>query len=657
MKFIEKNLELYEKNIAAVKENKNLISNIINNAKIDENLMVYEIDGATCFSYKHEDKEIHISNLGNQEQVAHEILDSQYENEAEKIDLYTYGALFILDPYLLKAFFNKYKWYRHVYTIFPSISYFNTLLYYFDFTQLLINEAFKPLAFSDIYTLEMNIYMNLAYSGFSSNGIKIFAYHPFALIAQEVLNKALNIIVEVSRTEQSNVSTMMLFGRDFAENDLRSIDKFIKYPDISSLARTNVGKPIICVAAGPSLQKNIGLLKEIQNEVFIIAVSAVLKPLLAYGIKPDLVTTLDMHHEIQRYLEGLDLKDLRIAVEMSCYFGVMENMPANYIISVASTTGRTYLSRLLEDLDIRIKDEEKISGAMTVAFMSVLIANLMGASEVILLGQDLAFEEFTHIPGATFSNKLNIFQENGQDYFHFDFLGLQKDAVVPVVWIKGYNKERVPTTPQFDIYRQFIERMIIGRKLKIVNSTEGGAFIKGTEHISLQESYDKYIKNKDCNKNINAPFRREFDFTTLKATVDKLQVRLNKFREMLTIAHEGITSIEQFEELRKNKQDIVEKELVTKLSVSINGKITSLQQNYGPEVDFLTQNFPIEHYLSRYIDNSNQTKHNQTDIITDMKNKSILMLSSLKKNSEFAINEFERMIDRIKNEYPQYLQK
>lgn len=47
------------------------------------------------------------------------------------------------------------------------------------------------------------------------------------------------------------------------------------------------------VAAGPSLNKNIQVLKKAKNRLFILAVDTAVKPLIKAGIKPDAFITID----------------------------------------------------------------------------------------------------------------------------------------------------------------------------------------------------------------------------------------------------------------------------------------------------------------------------------------------------------------------------
>ncbi len=60
-----------------------------------------------------------------------------------------------------------------------------------------------------------------------------------------------------------------------------------------SIAETFKGRPFVVVSAGPSLEKNYELLRDVQDRCVIVANDAVLKKLLANGIRPHIVCALE----------------------------------------------------------------------------------------------------------------------------------------------------------------------------------------------------------------------------------------------------------------------------------------------------------------------------------------------------------------------------
>lgn len=64
--------------------------------------------------------------------------------------------------------------------------------------------------------------------------------------------------------------------------------------------------PAIIVAAGPSLQKNVDLLKKAKGKAITIVVDSAINTVMAHGVMPDFVITVDTNKELKNFTaEGL----------------------------------------------------------------------------------------------------------------------------------------------------------------------------------------------------------------------------------------------------------------------------------------------------------------------------------------------------------------
>src|SRR5437763_9444636 len=96
-------------------------------------------------------------------------------------------------------------------------------------------------------------------------------------------------------------------------NIANNLGRYATTPPLDLLRDAFKGKPAVLVAAGPSLAKNMHLLHELvgnaepgTRRAVIIAVQTMLKPLLAAGIEPDFVTSLDYNTVSTRFFENLE---------------------------------------------------------------------------------------------------------------------------------------------------------------------------------------------------------------------------------------------------------------------------------------------------------------------------------------------------------------
>ena len=74
---------------------------------------------------------------------------------------------------------------------------------------------------------------------------------------------------------------------------MENVPAILNSPGILGLKSQMADIPAAVVSAGPSLDKNIQLLKRGAEKFLIIAVSTALKPLLKTGVFPDFIVAID----------------------------------------------------------------------------------------------------------------------------------------------------------------------------------------------------------------------------------------------------------------------------------------------------------------------------------------------------------------------------
>ncbi len=90
----------------------------------------------------------------------------------------------------------------------------------------------------------------------------------------------------VDRTRRST-------GWDFLSNLAQNAGLLSEYPDLMILRGRLPARPAFVVGSGPSLDKNADELKKVGDNGFIMAAGSALKPLLAHGVRPDLVLVIE----------------------------------------------------------------------------------------------------------------------------------------------------------------------------------------------------------------------------------------------------------------------------------------------------------------------------------------------------------------------------
>ncbi|MPV85080.1 DUF115 domain-containing protein [Campylobacter hepaticus] len=228
--------------------------------------------------------------------------------------------------------------------------------------------------------------------------------------------------------------------------------------------RKNQFENAIVVSAGPSLFKQLPLLKTYQNKAVIFCADGALSMLQKEEIVPD-------------YILNIDFEDLPLK-----FFQNRENINSLKILSCATHPS---LVSLLENKSVVLREDPiykrfnfhefgYVDTGTHVSHFSYTLALVLGFKNIIMIGQDLAFDDKGNshskgfILGESIDNTLNI----------------------PTLKVLAYGgKGEVLTHLAWNDYRVKLEYLFAcnATKAKFYNATEGGAKIAFTQELSFKE--------------------------------------------------------------------------------------------------------------------------------------------------------------------------
>ena len=394
--------------------------------------------------------------------------------------------------------------------------------------------------------------------------VKIIIHEPSFAIDKDYYMNALRALKDAIR------ETILFYGNDpkdsliGLDNIIKNIPNIVSNPGIKDLENAFQGKPAICVAAGPSLKKNVDLLKEIEDKAVIICCDASLKPLLKRGIKPHIVTSLERVPEVVPFFKDIPKEELVNTWLASCPVvvpEVYETYRGPHII-----TYRRFAH--FEWLGI---DKGMLPIGPSCANMSFKIAEFMGCNPIVLIGQDLAFAETgeSHVEG-------NVYGEN--------VVKPANDAF----YVPGNYSEKVLTTPVWYMFLKHFEYDIANYKGVCINATEGGAKIAGTRVMTLKEVIDNYIGDRlfvpdNIRGRLKVPSEQEIkeDLIRFKERVKETMTFINellsdfrKMREMIEKFNEEVVS----SILNRNSETLTKEEI--EKTRSLLEEINKLKMRY-----------------------------------------------------------------------------
>ncbi|MCX7748447.1 MAG: DUF115 domain-containing protein [Clostridia bacterium] len=232
--------------------------------------------------------------------------------------------------------------------------------------------------------------------------------------------------------------------------------------------------PIIIVSAGPSLNKNKHLLKEVKGKVIILAAGSALKPLLQVGVEPDLFCIIDPLMNTYKQIEDLEDLDIPLVfLDTACSYTISAYEGPKY--AACNNESRIGMREHLVDT----------GGSVATAILDMAIK--LGGNPIIFMGQDLAYtNQEHHAIGSMYGEKENV------------------KSLPNMRKVKGQNGEWLDTTIGYLSFKTWIENKISDNNhLTFINATEGGAYIEGCKHMKLQEFIDAYLSGNHAHGEID----------------------------------------------------------------------------------------------------------------------------------------------------------
>lgn len=353
----------------------------------------------------------------------------------------------------------------------PDLKTFKTALQAVDFTPLLNKKKVdfyfgtEKKEIAALIEKHLNIYQ--------PEKIKLLAYLPVVRKATPEFKELENTVSAVIIDHILNSNTIMRFAFNWTENFLVNLPEITQAPDVSVLCGPLKGIPGIIVAAGPSLDKNIHLLREVKNKAVVIAAGTAFKAILSSGIEPDLVVSVDGGEPNGVNFQDVKVKDTVLIFTPEIYKSIPVNFSGPKIVGAYNPYFLSWLDNYTGEKRTLLK------GGPSVANISFDLAIKMGLNPVIFIGQDLAYAE-----GKTHSQR-TIYE------------GRSVSPHEQLVEVEGFGGgKKVATSLSLACFLHWFENEIpqVKEQVKVINATEGGARIAGTEEMTFQETIDLYLK-------------------------------------------------------------------------------------------------------------------------------------------------------------------
>jgi hypothetical protein len=245
----------------------------------------------------------------------------------------------------------------------------------------------------------------------------------------------------------------------------------------------------------------------------------------------------------RKFFDGVgDLRETHLVAEPKATWHVIDGYPGPI-----SLLDNAWARMLVGD---RLGGRDGLTAGATVAHLAFYLAVYMGCDPIIFVGQDLAYTGHVfYVPGVevhhAWRSELNRFQTIEQK--EWERIVRNRPILMRVPGALGgelYTDELLFT------YLEQFEKDIASVSQRVINATEGGAMIRGTEVMPLREAGERF-----CNKAID-PERFAYRRTTVwrdpsrwGEAASQLERRIDELHGVIEVCQELLPLFDELEKL------------------------------------------------------------------------------------------------------------
>ncbi|WP_338877818.1 motility associated factor glycosyltransferase family protein [Campylobacter jejuni] len=460
MTILEKNIQALLSGVNEPLGNKllNFIQNkTCSRFNIDENLNIFD-KTHNVFMYENLEEEINFF----------------YQSILEKTPRYPFICIYGIGNALLIK--NLAKHYKHLFVFESEIELFILALSTIDLSEELcsgkiylvdIEEERVDIQLLILFDMkDMFEYLSL-YEMFVNNVYYKKFYEDVWHKADELCEKNIKVVIR-------NLNSSLCIGFECYSHLLQNIPSMLESIPFQRILseRKNKFENAIVVSAGPSLAKQLPLLKAYQDKAVIFCADGALSMLEKEGIIPDYVTNLDFTDLAMKFFQNKENKTSLNMLSCATHPNIVRSLNAENCMIVLRNEA-LYQRFNLNDFGY-------IDTGTHVSHFSYTLALALGFKNIIMIGQDLAFDEEgnSHSKGFDFGEKFS--GEENIDKLKVTAYAGKGEVLTHITW----NDYRIKLEYLFACNEQ---------KAKFYNATEGGARINFTEELSFKECCEKLL--------------------------------------------------------------------------------------------------------------------------------------------------------------------
>lgn len=336
----------------------------------------------------------------------------------------------------------------------------------------------------------------------------------------DYFDKVKKIIKDTNAYSYINIATLTSFSKIWPRNFLKNIIPFVKNPGIITLGNKFPKTPAIIVSTGPSLNKNVKLLKKAKSSFIIICADTALPILMQNKIEPHFVFTIEANSKNLDCFKNWLFRNLCFCINAFVYPPTIKNLRKLIFIDNGGYPLAQWIERFID-----IKGFLSKGGSVATNCFS--LAQFMGCNPIIFVGQDLSFPQDIFyaegVPERILQGRNKIMAKNKEFILIEDNYGRMIKSDHNMKNWKLWFEENIRETPH----------------ITYINATEGGAKIEGTKFLKLKEVIEQYsLKKINVSKVVNR-IQKKHKIPSLKNLINEFESIIEEYQIASQVGIQG----------------------------------------------------------------------------------------------------------------------
>ena len=292
-----------------------------------------------------------------------------------------------------------------------------------------------------------------------------------------------------------NKNTLKRFGALWVRNLFHNLPLLARARGVWRLEGIFQDLPVLILAAGPSLEELLPLLKYLKERVVIVAVDTALYALSRAGIDPDFLVVVDPQFLNSRHLDGLTCSGSFLVADSSTHPRIFRSRPRGVFFSESPFP----LGKAVEGgTDIR----GRLGAGGSVATAAWEVARHGGAGEIYCGGLDLGFpDNQTHQKDSFFERRALYSTGRLHTLERAGFMAL-RDGVT----YRGENNSggRTLSDRRMEVYAQWFESRAAAQDAPPAwNLSPRGIALKGIPHKPAEELLALPLRREEIDRRMD----------------------------------------------------------------------------------------------------------------------------------------------------------